>query len=137
MLFPVMPDIEISVNGAAKLLSNLNFAKAAGPDGIRLIVLKELSHVIAPILTAVFQKSLDKVKFLQTGRKPKFALSSKKITNKTLLSTALYLLLVFCARLWSTLLLLVSQNSSTRTVSYMTFNTAFVTKGHVKLSFYN
>ena len=40
--FPVMPDIEISVNGDAKLSSNLNSAKAAFPDAIRLIVLKEL-----------------------------------------------------------------------------------------------
>ena len=57
--FPVMSDIEISVNGVAKLLSNLNSAKAAGPDAIRPIVLKELSHVIAPIVTAIFRKSLD------------------------------------------------------------------------------
>ena len=56
---PVMSDIEISVNGVAKLLSNLNSAKAAGPDAIRPIVLKELSHVIAPIVTAIFRKSLD------------------------------------------------------------------------------
>ena len=62
--FPVMPDIEISVNGVAKLLSNLNSAKAAGPDAIRPIVLKELSHIIAPIVTAIFQKSLD------TGKVP-------------------------------------------------------------------
>ena len=45
-----MSDIEISVNGVAKLLFNLNSAKAAGPDAIRHIVLKELSHVIAPIV---------------------------------------------------------------------------------------
>ena len=57
--FPVMSDIEISVNGVAKLLSNLNSAKAAGPDAIRPIVLKELSHVIAPIVTAIFRKSLE------------------------------------------------------------------------------
>ena len=57
--FPVMPEIEISVNGVAKLLSNLNSAKAAGPDAIRPIVLKELSQVIAPVVTAIFQKSLD------------------------------------------------------------------------------
>ena len=50
--------------GVAKLLSNLNSAKAAGPDAIRRIVLKELSHVKAPIVTAIFQKSLD------TGKVP-------------------------------------------------------------------
>ena len=35
-----MPDIEISVNGIAKLLANLNSAKAAGQDAIRPIILK-------------------------------------------------------------------------------------------------
>ena len=39
--------------------SNLNSAKAAGPDAIRPIVLKELSQVITPVVTAIFQKSLD------------------------------------------------------------------------------
>ena len=49
------------MNGVAKLLSSLNSAKAAGPDAIIPIVLKESSHVIAQIVTAIFQKSLDKV----------------------------------------------------------------------------
>ena len=31
-----MPDIEISVNEVAKLLSNLNSAKVSDPDAIRL-----------------------------------------------------------------------------------------------------
>ena len=35
-----MPDLDISVCGVAKLLSNLNSTKAAGPDAIRHIVLK-------------------------------------------------------------------------------------------------
>ena len=51
-----MPDIDIPVNGSAKLLSNLNTAKAAGPDAIRLIVLKKLSQEIAPVVTAIFSK---------------------------------------------------------------------------------
>ena len=58
------------MNGFAKLLSNLNSAKAAGPHAIRPKVLKELCHVIAPIVTAIFQQSLDTGRFLQTGRKP-------------------------------------------------------------------
>ena len=59
--FPVMTDIEISENGVAKLLSNLNSAKAAGPDATRPIVLRQ---VVAPIVIAIFQKSLD------TGKVP-------------------------------------------------------------------
>ena len=54
-----MPDIVITPAGIAKLLSNLNVAKAAGPDSVRSIVLKELSQIIAPVVTIVFQSSLD------------------------------------------------------------------------------
>ena len=57
--FPTMPEIEISDNGVAKLLSNLNIAKAAGPDAIKPIGLKELSHTIASAIAAIFKKSLD------------------------------------------------------------------------------
>ena len=52
-----MPEIEISAKGVAKLLSNLNIAKAAGPDAIKLVVLKELGSNIAPAVSAVLQKS--------------------------------------------------------------------------------
>ena len=57
--FPVMQDFDISTAGVAKLLSNLNVTKAAGPDAIRPIVLKELSQVVAPFITVIFQTSLD------------------------------------------------------------------------------
>ena len=56
--FPTMPEIEISANGIAKPLSNLNIAKAAGPDAINPVVLKELSHYIAPDEVAIFKTSL-------------------------------------------------------------------------------
>ena len=54
-----MPEIQISANGVAKLLSNLNIAKAAGPDAIKPVVLKEVSHTIATFIPAIFKKSLD------------------------------------------------------------------------------
>ena len=57
--YPSMPDIDISTAGVAKLLSNLNVSKAAGPDSVRPIVLKELSQVITPVITIIFQTSLD------------------------------------------------------------------------------
>ena len=53
-----MPDITISNNGVRNLLKNLKPHKAAGPDNIRPIILKTLCHVISPILTFMFQRSL-------------------------------------------------------------------------------
>ena len=54
-----MPKITVSVNGVQKLLSNLKPDKAAGPDNIKPLVLKELSSQISPLITLLFQKSLD------------------------------------------------------------------------------
>lgn len=57
--YPVMPEILISTNGVLKLLSNLKPHKAAGPDNIKPLVLQTLRHQISPILSLLFQKSLD------------------------------------------------------------------------------
>jgi hypothetical protein len=54
-----MPDLTITVNGVAKLLKNLKPQKAAGPDSIKPIILKELYQEISPILTFIFQRSKD------------------------------------------------------------------------------
>ena len=61
---PIMPDFTISSDGISKLLKNLKPNKAAGPDKIRPLVLRELREEIAPILEAIFTKSLD------TGKLP-------------------------------------------------------------------
>ena len=53
--YPTMPDFEISPVGVAKLLSNLNVAKSAGPDSIR----KKQEQVISPVVSIIFQTSLD------------------------------------------------------------------------------
>ena len=55
-----MPEININLNGILKLLSNLQPHKAAGPDKIRPIVLRELRTEIAPtgIIQLIFEKSL-------------------------------------------------------------------------------
>ena len=52
-----MPDFDISEAGVAKLLKNLKPHKAAGPDAIRPLVLKELHLEISPVLAFIFQKS--------------------------------------------------------------------------------
>ena len=54
-----MPDIHITQKGVEKLLTNLNPNKATGPDGLSPRILKELSSQIAPILTKIFQMSLE------------------------------------------------------------------------------
>ena len=52
------PEIRVTEKGVLKLLQALNISKAAGPDGLRPRVLKELSAELAPILTLLFQASL-------------------------------------------------------------------------------
>ncbi|KAH3747417.1 hypothetical protein DPMN_181843 [Dreissena polymorpha] len=51
-----MPKITVSVNGVQKLLSNLKPDKAAGPDNINPLVLKELSKQISPIINTSFSE---------------------------------------------------------------------------------
>ena len=57
--FQIMKYIVISTAGVTKLLSDLDVSKAAGPDAIRPIVLKQLSQEISPVVALVFQTSLD------------------------------------------------------------------------------
>ena len=56
--YPQMPEICININGIIKLLSNLRPNKAAGPDEVRPIVLRELRVEIAPVIQLIFEKSL-------------------------------------------------------------------------------
>ena len=53
-----MPEIQVTEKGVLKFLQALNISKAAGPDGIRPRVLKELSSELAPIFTLLFQASI-------------------------------------------------------------------------------
>ena len=57
--FPTVDKITISVPGVRKLLYNLSAGKAADPDNISPHVLKELAEEVAPILTLIFQSSVD------------------------------------------------------------------------------
>ena len=56
---PPMPDIEVTIGGVHKLLSCLNPNKAQGPDCLHPKLLKTLANEIAPILTVIFQHSLN------------------------------------------------------------------------------
>ena len=55
----VIDDIVVTPIGIAKLLKQLDPAKACGPDNIQARVLKELADEIAPCLCKIFQKSLN------------------------------------------------------------------------------
>ena len=59
-----MPEISISENGLLKLLKNLKPGKAAGPDGLKPLLLRELGEEIAPILKIIYERSL------QAGKLP-------------------------------------------------------------------
>ena len=53
-----MQKIQVTEKGVLKLLQALIISKAAGPEGIRPRVLKELFSEPAPIFTLLFQASL-------------------------------------------------------------------------------
>ena len=55
---PEIQSLTITTTGIEKLLSNINPHKASGPDNISGRILKELKEITAPILTILFQKSL-------------------------------------------------------------------------------
>ena len=131
--YPTMPEIKISTNGVANLLSNLNIAKAAGPDTIKPVVLKELSHIIAPAVAALFQKSLDEGTVPSDWKKAQVCpLYKKKAANRKQLITAQSPSRAYSLRLWSTSLLLISPNILTDTIFFMISSTAFVKGDHVK-----
>ena len=52
-------DTAITDTGIQKLFSNLKTNKACGPDEIHAMVLKELSNIISPYMSLLFQSSLD------------------------------------------------------------------------------
>ena len=57
--YPVIHSINITEEGVYKLISTLNIHKACRPDQINAIFLKETSFVITPLLTKLFQMSID------------------------------------------------------------------------------
>ena len=63
--YPDIPDIIIQPEGVAKLLHHIKPHKASGPDGLPCRILKELADEIAPVLTIIFNQSL------QLGQTPK------------------------------------------------------------------
>ena len=67
--YPCMEDITVSCKGVVRLLKNLKPYKAAGPDDIPLMLLKEAADEIVPTITLLFQASLKKGNNPSTWRK--------------------------------------------------------------------
>ena len=57
--FPAVDKIHVTCDGVLKLLQNIEVKKATGPDNLPARVLKEFAEEITPVLTYIFQKSLD------------------------------------------------------------------------------
>ncbi len=57
--YPEVQHIRISEEGVLKQLKQINITKATGPDLIPARILKEMADEIAPLLTCIFQQSLD------------------------------------------------------------------------------
>jgi len=55
-----MDKIKVHCNGVLKLLKNLKVHKATGPNDIPAYILKAAAHELAPILTRLYQSSLDR-----------------------------------------------------------------------------
>ena len=66
---PKMPPINITEEGVRKRLCQLNPHKAAGPDRINPLVLKELADVIAPVIIRLFRASLSQAKLRILGER--------------------------------------------------------------------
>ena len=63
--YPNIQELRVTEAGVTKLLQNLVTTKASGPDEIPNRILKELASEISPLLTALFNQSLN------TGQHPK------------------------------------------------------------------
>ena len=97
-----MLDITVTSKGIEKLLSNLNPHKAAGPNQIKPIILKNLSTPLSPILKHLFQKSLASEPYHQSGRMLIWHLFTKKVNSLTLPTIGLYPSLVFFVKPYNT-----------------------------------
>ena len=78
-----MPEINIDLDGGLKLLSKLNPVKAAGPDLIKPIVLKELRVAIAPVICLLFERSLQTGELPADGLKLKYVPFARRVINLT------------------------------------------------------
>jgi len=81
--YPPVQDFEIIPQGVYNLQSTCKSHKSPGPDCIHPYALKATAMEITPVLTHIFQQSLDSGKYLHSGNMPLYHLCSKKETEQT------------------------------------------------------
>ena len=79
---PAMPEIKVDLNSVLKLLSNLKPDKAAGPDSIKPMVLKQLKMEIFLLSASCLKKLFKSDNSLQSGKKRKSVPYSKRVTKQ-------------------------------------------------------
>ena len=67
--FPIIQNINITLNGVVKLLRDLNPTKSPGPDNLGPRVLKELADEVGPLLLLIYRKSLQTSEVPEDWRK--------------------------------------------------------------------
>ena len=67
--FPVIEDIDITLNKIVKLLKDPNQTKSPGPDNISPKVLKEIANEVRPLLLLIYRKSLQTSEVPEDWRK--------------------------------------------------------------------
>ena len=75
---PTMDNIHVGVNGVCKLLKGLNVHKATGPDAVSTRFLHDFAVELAPIMTKLFQLSLDTGKIPDDWREASIVPAFKK-----------------------------------------------------------
>ena len=76
--YPPAGTLQIVESGVLKLLKRINASKSNGPDNIPNRVLKECAESIAPILTKIFQRSVDTGVVPETWRNANISCAFKK-----------------------------------------------------------
>ena len=120
--FPPIGNIQVTINGVQKLLSNIKANKATGPDNIPCLSWKKLPLNWPRFWPTSSNTHCEMAPSLTTGRKHKCPLSSKKETSTMLRTIAPFRSPVSAANSWSTPSVTISMNIWTSTAYYRPYN---------------
>ena len=132
-----MAPIKVTNDGVLKLLQSLDIKKATGPDSLPARILREFATEIAPILTVIFQQSLDTGIVPADWRLAIFSQSIRKGTGASRPTIVLCQLPLFVANCLNILFLATSWLISTTIVYSSTLSMAFVQDGPAKMNSIN
>ena len=109
---PQMLPVDITEEGVRRRLQTLNPHKAAGPDKLNPLVLREIADVIAPVITRLYREHhWNKQRHQMFGKKPMWLLSLKKEKSTKLSTTVPLRWPAFCVSKWNISWLATSWNT--------------------------